>query len=80
MTIEQILEEEIEESKKWVGLEKKNSIYKRDLKKRIELIYWVLENPKNPDTKICNLIESKMNEVILTINRTYSITEADKLH
>ena len=80
LIIEQILEKEIEESKRWVDLEKENSTYKRDLTKRIELIYWVLENLKNPDTKICNLIESKMNEVILRINRTYSITEADKLH
>src|ERR1051325_11049206 len=80
MTIEQILEKEIEESKKWVDLEKENSTYKRDLTMRIELIHWVLENLKIPDTKICDLIESKMNEVILTINRTYSIAEADKLH
>jgi len=35
---------------------------------------------KNPDIHICNLIESKMNEIILTINQTYSIFEADKLH
>ena len=80
MTIEQTLEKEIEESKRWVDLEKENSTYKRDLLTRIELIYWVLENLKNPDTKICNLIESKMNEVILTINLTYSITEADKVN
>jgi hypothetical protein len=33
-----------------------------------------------PDIRICNLIESKMNEIILTINRTHSIFEADKLH
>ena len=56
MTIKQILEKEIEESKKWVDLEKENSTYKRDLIMRIELIYWVLENHKNPDTKISNLI------------------------
>ena len=80
MTIEQILEKEIEESKKWADLEKENSTYKRDLIKRTELIQWVLENLKNPDTKISNLIQSKMNEVILTINSTYTITEADKLH
>jgi hypothetical protein len=35
---------------------------------------------KNPDIKICNLIESKMNEILLTINKTYSIFESDKLH
>lgn len=32
------------------------------------------------DSKICDLVESKMKETIITINRTYSITEADKLH
>lgn len=80
MIIEQILEKEIEESKKWADLEKENSTYKRDLIKRTELIHWVLENLKNPDTKISNLIQSKMNEVILTINSTHTITQADKLH
>jgi hypothetical protein len=35
---------------------------------------------KKPDIKICELAESKMNEIILTINETYSILEADKLH
>jgi len=44
------------------------------------LIDWVLENMKNPDVEICNLIESKMNEIILAINQTYSIFESDKLH
>jgi hypothetical protein len=34
---------------------------------------------KNPDVQICNLIESKMDEIILTINKTFSILEADKL-
>jgi len=52
---------------------------KRDLKKRIELINWVLENMKNPDTKIGDLTYAKMNEIILlNINRTYSIFEAGK--
>jgi hypothetical protein len=35
---------------------------------------------KNPNIQICDLIESKMNEIILAINQTYSIFEADKLH
>ena len=56
------------------------SPYKRDLQKRIELINWVLENMKNPDVKICSLVESRMNEIILTINQTHDIFEADKLH
>jgi len=59
---------------------KRDTTYKRDLAKRIELINWVLENMKNPNVHICDLIESKMNEIILTINQTYSIFEADKLH
>jgi hypothetical protein len=42
--------------------------------------HWVLENIKNPDLEICSLIETKMNEIILKINKTYSIFEADKLH
>jgi hypothetical protein len=80
MTIEQTLLQEIEESQRWLNLEKDESTYKRDLAKRIELINWVLENMKNPDIQICGLIESKMNKIILTINKTYSIIEADKLH
>jgi hypothetical protein len=35
---------------------------------------------KNPDIQIRDLIDSKMNEIILKINQTYSIFEADKLH
>ncbi len=38
-----------------------------------------VENLKNPDTKICD-IESKMNEIILTIIQTHSIIEADKFY
>lgn len=54
-------------------------IQKRSHKERIELINWVLEN-KNPDIQICDLIEYKMNEIILTINQTHDIFEADPLH
>ena len=59
---------------------KRDTTYKRDLAKRIQLINWVLENMKNPDIHICNLIESKMNEIILKINQTYSLFESDILH
>jgi hypothetical protein len=45
-----------------------DGVYKRDLIKRIELINWVLENMKNPDTNICELIDSKMNEIIDKLN------------
>ena len=80
MTVEQILQYEINDSKRWLDLETEETTYKRDLQKRIELINWVLENMKNPNIYICDLIESKMNELIETINKTYSILEADKLH
>jgi len=80
LTLEQILKNEIHESKKSLDRENDESVYKRDLEKRIELINWVLENMKNPGVEICGLIESKMNEIILAINQTYSILESDKLH
>jgi hypothetical protein len=54
--------------KKWLSTEKDDSTHKRDLAKRIQLINWVLENMNNPDTRICSLIESKMNKIILSIN------------
>jgi len=34
----------------------------------------------NPETNICELMESKMNDLILEINQTHDIFEADKLH
>jgi 3-deoxy-D-arabino-heptulosonate 7-phosphate (DAHP) synthase len=60
MGIEQTLQKDIEESKRWVDTAE--GVYKRDLIKRIELINWVLEQMKNPDTYICAVIESRMNE------------------
>jgi hypothetical protein len=75
--MQQALENEIEDSKRWLNIEKVESTYTRDPAKRIELINWVLENMKNPNIQICNLIESKMNESVLKINQTYSIFEAD---
>lgn len=80
MDVKQTLLREIEDSKRWFDTEKDGSTYKRDLAKRIELINWVLENMKNSNIEICELIESKMNEIILTINRTYSILQADQMH
>ena len=80
MTLEQILQKEIEESRTWLDLENDETTYKQDLQKRIELLNWTLENMKNPNIYICALIESKMNEIIEKINKTYSIIEADKLH
>ena len=80
MNAQQTLQKEIEESKTWLSREKEESTYKRDLKKRIELINWVLDSVRNHDNQICNQIESKMQKIILTINQTHSIIESDKLH
>jgi hypothetical protein len=80
MNIQQTLQNEIEESRRWIEIEKDDSTYKRDLQKRIELINWVLENMKNPDIFMCEIIESKMNEIIDKINEMDSILEADPLH
>jgi hypothetical protein len=71
---------QIEESKRWLDIEKDDPTYKRDLQKRIELINWVLENMNNPDIPICDLIESKMNEIIEKVNKMGSAIEADPLH
>ena len=68
MSVNQIISQEIKNSELWLSREKEESTYKRDLKKRIELINWVLENMKNPNVEICSLIESRMNETIQEIN------------
>ena len=57
MAIEQTIQNEIQDSKRWV--DKAEGVYKRDLTKRIELVNWVLEKMKNPEIKICELMESK---------------------
>ena len=80
MTVDQILQQEIKDTEVYLSRENEESVYKRDLKKRIELINWVLENMKNLNVEICSLIESRMNNVVLTINQTHDIFEADKLH
>jgi len=73
MIVDQILQQEIDESKKWLERENDDSTYKRDLKKRIELINWILENMKNPNVQICELMESRLREIISKINQTYNI-------
>jgi hypothetical protein len=78
MSIQETLQNEIQESQRWVDTAE--GVYKRDIITRIELINWVLDNIKNPDIPICEVIETKMNEVILKINQTHDIFEADKLH
>jgi hypothetical protein len=61
MSIQQTLQNEIEESKRWLQVEKDDSTYKRDLRKRVELTGWVLEIMKNQSVNVCELMESKMN-------------------
>jgi hypothetical protein len=68
MNIQQTLQEEIEESKRALDGPIDDTIYRRDHSKRIELINWVLDNMKNPDIPICEIIESKMNEIIQKID------------
>ncbi len=80
MTIEQTLQEEIEESKWSFEGPIDDTTYRRDLLKRMELIKWALVNMKDSNPQVCNIIESRMIEIILRINETHSIFEADKLH
>ncbi len=79
MTVDQILLQEIKDTEVWLSREKEESVYQRDLKKRIELIGWVLENMKNPNIRICELMESKLSEIILKINQTHDVFAADRL-
>ena len=60
MDAQQTLLKEIEDSKMWYDRVKDDNTYKRDLKKRIESINWVLQNMKNLDIQICTLIETKI--------------------
>jgi hypothetical protein len=80
MAVEQILQKEINKSKRSLDLETEESTYKRDLQKRIELLSWTLENMKYSDIYICEFIETKMYEIIDIINQTDSVLEADPLH
>jgi hypothetical protein len=80
MSVDQVLQKEIKDSELCLSREKEESTYKRDLKKRIELINWVLANTKNPNIEIFSLIEFRMNETIQEIKKKDSIFESDKLH
>lgn len=62
MGIRQLLQKELEEYELWLDREKDESTYKRDLRNRIELLNWVLENIKHPTSEICDIIESKIND------------------
>jgi len=79
MSVQETLQKDIEEAQKWLRVQKDESTYRRDLRKRIELINWVLEEMKKPDINICAFIETRMNEVIDEINKKDSIIEADPL-
>jgi hypothetical protein len=77
MGIQQTLQDEIQESRRWV--DKAEGVYKRDLGKKIELMIWVLDNMKNDGTDICKIIESRMDEIITKIKKTDNIFELDPL-
>lgn len=78
--VRQTLQKELEESELWLSREKEESTYRRDLRKRIELLNWVIGNIKHPQSEICDLIETKINQLILKINESDSIIESDPLH
>ncbi|HKX20850.1 MAG TPA: hypothetical protein VJM74_04190 [Nitrososphaeraceae archaeon] len=73
MNVQLTLLKEIEESQRWLRVQKEESTYRRDLKKRIELINSVLEQMKKPDINICALLETKINGLIGKINEKDSI-------
>ena len=79
MSVQETLQKDIEEAQKWLRVQKDESTYRRYLRKRIELINWVLEEMKKPDINICALIETRMNKRIDEINKKDSIIEADPL-
>ena len=79
MPLDQTLQQEIEDSGLSLSRTYEESVYKRDLKKRIELINWVIQNMKNPNMEICSLIESRMNETIQEIKKKDSVFESDIL-
>jgi hypothetical protein len=59
MAVEQTLLQEVEDSQKYISRDKEGeSPYRRDLKMRIELINGVLDNMKNPDVQICEVMET----------------------
>jgi hypothetical protein len=80
MSIQHVLQNQIEDSKRRLDRETDESTYKRELQKRIELMNWVLDKMKNPDIFICEIIESKMYEILDKINQMDSAIEADPLH
>lgn len=51
--------------------EKEKRVLTKDISKRIELINLIIENLMSQDVQICELMESKINEIILPINQTH---------
>ena len=80
MSIQQALQNEIHDSKRWIECTQEDSTYKRDLNKRIELINWAIEKMNDSDIPICELIEAKMNIIIARINQIDDAIEADPWH
>ena len=80
MSIQQTLQKEIEDSKRWIECTQEDSTYKRDLYKRIELMNWALEKMNDSDIPTCEIIEAKMNIIIARINQIDDAIEADPLH
>jgi hypothetical protein len=76
MPLDEILQQEIRDSELWLSREKMN-LHTNEIKKRIELINWTLQNMKNPNVEICSLIEFRMNETLQEIKKKNSIFESD---
>ena len=69
MNVEQTLQSEIQYSNRWIECTQEDNTYKRNPKKRIELINQASEDMKNPDFQICALLETRMNKIIDEINK-----------
>lgn len=67
MILDRVLQQEINDTQLRISREKEEFTYKRELKKRIELINWVLKNIKNPrlDTisSLCQRLEDKDKKI-----------------
>ena len=79
MTVDQILQQEIKHPQNWLSRGKDESTCKRDLKKRSELIHWVLQNMKNPNVEVRNLVESRRDSNYTGIKKVDLIFESDIL-
>ncbi|HEY6949608.1 MAG TPA: hypothetical protein VI146_03285 [Nitrososphaeraceae archaeon] len=55
MSVQETLLKEIEDSQKWLDIQKEENTYRRELRKGIELINWALEEMKKRDVFICEV-------------------------